>query len=154
MVSSGVVHGFNHHPWRHPWLVHLNSSHHCFSPRVVSTNRESGRKYKGKLRQQRIVYPPPPHLLATRYIAYFWEGTSYISSIHCFNIKKKKELHDLHLLIKHCKCMTAPSSTHLWQHFPVRLPWIKSFSRAANTHHKVRRIVFLLFLSLQIPLPL
>ena len=75
MISSGVVHGFNHHPWRHPWLVHLNSSHHCFSPSVVSTNRESGRKYKGKLRQQRIVYTlmPPPLICWARviYIAFF-----------------------------------------------------------------------------------
>jgi hypothetical protein len=56
MVSSGVVHGFNHHPWWHPWLIHLNSCNHCFSPCGVSTNRESGTKYKGKLYQQRIVY--------------------------------------------------------------------------------------------------
>ena len=156
MISSGVVHGFNHHPWRHPWLAHLNSSHHCFRPSVVSTNRESGRKYKGKLRQQRIVYT----LMRTRvsfaghtlYSIFFKRNILHIFSSLFQHIKK--ELHDLHLLIKHCKCMTAPSCTHLWQHFPVRLPRIKSFSRAANTHHKVSRIVFLLFLSLQIPLPL
>jgi len=79
---------------------------------------------------------PPFHLLGTHYIAYFSKETSYI-------YYKNKELRDLHLLIKHCKCMTAPSCTHLWQHFPVRLPRIKSFSRAVNTHQKVSTRVFL-----------
>ena len=96
----------------------------------------------------------PPHLLGTCYIYSIFFRRNILHIFSSLFQHKKEKLHDLHLLIKHCKCMTAPSCTHLWQHFPVRLPRIKSFSRAANTHHKVSRIVFLLLLSLQIPLPL
>ena len=146
MVSSGVAHGFNHHPWRHPWLVHLNGSYHCFSPSIITTNRESTRKYKTKLLQQKIY--PLMHICIwfDRYKFYniFLKKKAHSTYLQFIVLTYYKEsATNLHLLIKHCKRMTAPSCTHHWEHFPVRLSRIKPLSRAGDTHHNVSRKVFL-----------
>jgi hypothetical protein len=49
MVPSRVVHGLNHHPGRHPWLVYLDGSYHCSSPSIITANWESATKHTDRI---------------------------------------------------------------------------------------------------------
>lgn len=130
MISSVVVHGFSHHPWWHPWLIQLDSSHHCFSLSVITANWESEQKRTTKItsKEQKVIYTRGIQSSGTHSTIFCCRGQEFYKWFHYLKKERQPFLREhsatfswlFWSIKKELKTYILSSSTaSVWQPFPV-----------------------------------